>query len=125
MTSNPPLPPRLERFVRQQLASGRFHSENEVIRAALQLLEEHSPPPETSGTWRKPDLENRLCSKPSQFAGERRQADAVPGYGTPAQPAVRRSPRGILADLPSGISLDEIKEARSELWSGFPHGTAG
>jgi hypothetical protein len=37
---------------------------------------------------------------------------------------VRRSPRGILADLRSGINLDDIQEARGEMWAGLRHGGA-
>jgi len=132
MTLNVTLPPHLEQFVREQLASGRFQFESDVIYAALHLLEEHSPPNETSGTQLKQEIDKGLSTTPSKPATkqfwhghrERLRADDMPGGGTPARPAVRRSPRGILADLRSDISLDDIKEARSELWSSFPHGAA-
>lgn len=35
---NVSLPPQLERIVRHQLATGRFHTESEVVAAAIQLL---------------------------------------------------------------------------------------
>ena len=121
MTSHTPLPPHLEQFVREQLASGRFQSESEVIRAALQLLEAHSPPHSASGTWRKPRTDDGPRNRPAGPAGEPVRGFEAPGSGA-ARPA-RRSPRGLLADLRSDISPDEIREARSELWSGFPRGT--
>jgi hypothetical protein len=104
MTSN--LPPHLEQFVREQIAIGRFHSENEVIRAALQLLEGRFPSHPTSGPL------------PSN------EINQVPGPKSTGQAARRRTPRGILADLRSDLCYDEIKEARSEMWSGFPRGAA-
>jgi putative addiction module CopG family antidote len=81
-----PLPPHLERFVREQLASGRYQNEDDVILAALQLLEAQTLSQESSTS--------------------------------------RRSPRGVLGDLPSTISPDEIKEARREMWSDLPHDEA-
>jgi hypothetical protein len=73
--------------------------------------------------WQK-ENDQGVSSRPSEPAGEQLRAGDVPGNGTPAHAAGRRSPRGILADLRSDISLDEIKEARSEMWSGFHHGAA-
>jgi putative addiction module CopG family antidote len=37
-----PLSPRLERIVREQLATGRFHDAGEVVAEALRLLGERS-----------------------------------------------------------------------------------
>jgi putative addiction module CopG family antidote len=112
MTNDLPLPPHLEQFVREQLARGRFHSECEVIHAALELLEEHSFPHENSGRWRTQAIEKGFAGKPSPSARSQLRDDAVPG--------VRRSPRGLLADLRSDLSFDDIRETRSEVWSGFP-----
>ncbi len=93
MNVNVPLSPHLEQFVRDQLARGRFQSEGDVIRAALRLLEGQSL---AQGALRV------------QFGN-----DAARG------PSARRSPRGILADLRSDIGLEEVKEARREMWAGF------
>jgi putative addiction module CopG family antidote len=132
MPINPPLPPDLAQFVRVQLAKGRFQSEGEVIRAALYLLEEQSARHETSRTWRKTEIGNArpsITPEPgtTQFWDRLRKvlgAPPMPAQDAGAVPAARRSPRGVLADLRSGISPDEIKEARSEMWSGFPRGEA-
>jgi antitoxin ParD1/3/4 len=40
MTLNISLPPKLGQFVEQRVASGRYSSASEVIRAGLRLLEE-------------------------------------------------------------------------------------
>jgi Arc/MetJ-type ribon-helix-helix transcriptional regulator len=94
---NVPLPPDLENIIRDQLAAGRFQSEDEVMRAALRMLDERRSP-----TPARPNL-----------SGE---------PGPPARlPVVRRSPRGMLADLLSHISPDEITEARTRMWTSLPH----
>ena len=41
---NVTLPPELERFVRDKIKSGLFGSESEVVRAALQLMEDQDRP---------------------------------------------------------------------------------
>lgn len=44
----------------------------------------------------------------------------------PGPPAVgKRSPRGLLADLPSGLGYDDFKDARAELWAGLRPGDGG
>ena len=45
MTVDSPLPPHLQKFVREQLATGRFQSESDLIHKALYLLEEQSHSP--------------------------------------------------------------------------------
>lgn len=123
MPFDTPLPPHLERFVRQQVAAGRYHSEDEVIRAALRLLEASAPAGPPS---RIPPGRHRELARPA--VGERWQtpgdwlANSATQETTPA-PA-RRSPRGLLADLRSGITPDDIRDARSELWAGLRHGEA-
>ncbi len=39
------LPPELERFVHEQVLAGRYPSENDVIRDALEQLRRHAPAP--------------------------------------------------------------------------------
>lgn len=108
MSGGPSLPPHLEQFVREQVAAGRFPSEGDVIRAAIDLLATSptgSPEGATAGRSRRPGSAATL---------ERWE---VVGTGTAAPPA-RRSPRGLLADLRSGLSLDDLTDARTELWTG-------
>lgn len=45
-----------------------------------------------------------------------------PEYIRDQAPESQRSLRGILADLRSSISADDIRDARTELWSGLGHG---
>jgi Arc/MetJ-type ribon-helix-helix transcriptional regulator len=121
MPSSTPLPPHLERFVRQQIATGCYDSEDDLIRAALRLLEASSASGTPTGS--RPDRHRELA-RPA--AGERWETpgewltDSPPTETTP--PSARRSPRGLLADLRSGISPDDIREARSELWAGLHRG---
>ncbi|HVS34096.1 MAG TPA: type II toxin-antitoxin system ParD family antitoxin [Gemmataceae bacterium] len=125
MTSHTPLPPDLEQFVRQQLAAGRFASEDEVIFAALHLLEQHGTPPWPAGSRPPQATDTLLRSQPSRSVAEPSRVLDELGARAAASVAGRRSPRGILADLRSGISFDEIKVARSEMWSGFLDRGAG
>jgi putative addiction module CopG family antidote len=60
------LPPHLEQLVRQQLATGRFQSESDVIRAALHLLEEESLSREATAAWLKQEIDKGVNSKPSE-----------------------------------------------------------
>jgi Arc/MetJ-type ribon-helix-helix transcriptional regulator len=102
MTSH--LPPHLEQFVQEQIAIGRFHSEGELIREALQLFQKQFLPHHASAPWPEQEFDQGLRSRPAP------RADG------------RRSPRGILADLRSDLNFDEFREARSEMWSGFQNG---
>lgn len=107
------LPPHLERFVREQLASGRFQTEGDIVRAALRLLEDQAayqglPAP-------------RLSQTPGKTLASQGPEAGTDPAGTPL---ARHSPRGILADLRSSIGPDEIAQARNEMWAGFLHGTA-
>lgn len=122
MTGTPFLPPHLERFLREQVVTGRFHSEGDVIRAALQLLEAsvlRTTPGApsvgggiaTPGRTERPAVTERWESPAEWLAGSLAVAASPP--------AGRRSPRGLLADLRSGLDFDEVREARGELWAGL------
>lgn len=63
-----PLPPHLAEFVREQLATGHFRSEGELIRTALSLLEGQVRPPDDLGAWLKQEIERGLCSRLSDPA---------------------------------------------------------
>ena len=132
MNLSVPLPPHVEQFVREQLATGLFECEGDVILAALRLLEDQSLPPGPLPTQPKQNLDRGLIGKPAEpaskefWGGLREQLQADRGHGSEAVriPSERRSPRGILADVRSYISPDDIKEARREMWFGFPNGEA-
>lgn len=66
-----PLPPHLAQFVREQLATGRFRSEREVIHTALHLLEEKASSPEADSAWLKQELDKGLSSRPAEPATPR------------------------------------------------------
>jgi Arc/MetJ-type ribon-helix-helix transcriptional regulator len=133
MASDLPLTPHLEKFVRDQLGTGRFQSRSDMICAALSLFEQRSQ--DAGEPKPSPTADAQMCLPHQQsepVSKERRERlrpslrkDAEPiGAGT-AMPVVRRSPRGILADLASHIGPDEIKEARSKMWSGTLNDQAG
>jgi putative addiction module CopG family antidote len=132
MNISVPLSPHVEQFVREQLANGFFQTESDVILAALRLLEEQSVSHGPLPARPKQNLETGAIGKPSEPVSkefwdglrERLHADRMPGKEAARISSVRRSPRGILADLRSHINPDDIKEARMEMWSGFPHGDA-
>ncbi len=42
MTGTPHLPPQLDKLIQRQLASGHYQNENDVLSAALELLEERT-----------------------------------------------------------------------------------
>jgi putative addiction module CopG family antidote len=91
------LTPQFEQFLRQQLAEGHFKSEAEVIAAALRLLEFQSRQQDPASIHR------HASDKIAIAAGE----------------SERRNLRGILADIRTDISAEDIVEARREMWSGF------
>lgn len=118
MTSSISLPPHLERFVHEQIAAGRFHTEGELIRAALQLLEESSSAVgKPSSPWET--AKGATLRQPAaleKWEVLRERSDSA-GTNT-TKGSARRNLRGLLADLRSDISFDDIKEARTEMWSG-------
>lgn len=106
MTGHPPLSLELQRFIQEQIASGKFQSEEQVVLAALRLLA--ARPPQGSHT-----------------AFSTRQADRAPATSSGVsdseqsnlmEAGSRRSPRGLLADLKSELGPEDFKEARSEVW---------
>ncbi len=124
-----PLPPHLERFVSDQIASGRFSSAGDVIRAALQLFQGSSPgddrtarplspPPTGEARPPGPAAVTRRWESPAEWRAGSAARDASP-------PPARRSPRGLLADLRSDLSPDDFRAARAELWAGLGTGGAG
>lgn len=126
MLGSTPLPPHLERFVHQQIAAGSYRSEDEVIRAALHLLEGASlvgtpsgPRPEGTTPGRPRPLLRPALDERWQTPAEWR---AGPAATEPSPP--RRSPRGLLADLGRGLTFDDVREARDELWAGLHPGGA-
>ena len=66
MTTGIPLTPQLENLVREQLATGRFHSVDEVMRTALLLLDEQQTSSEMSAAWLKQELDKGLSSRQSE-----------------------------------------------------------
>jgi putative addiction module CopG family antidote len=61
-----PLPPHLQQFVSEQLATGHFQSEREVIHTALHLLEERYHSREESTAWLKQEIDRGMSSRPSE-----------------------------------------------------------
>src|SRR5262249_54573441 len=111
MTGNTSLPPHLERFVREQVAAGRFRCEAHVIRAAPRPWGAPAPARGPPGPGpRKPVT--GLPRRPVQPATTPEWE--TPGKGATPAPA-RRSPRGLLADFRSDLSFDDIRDARGEL----------
>jgi putative addiction module CopG family antidote len=82
-----PLSAHFIQFIHEQLESGRFRNESDLILAALKALED--------------------------------QSRVIPSARTS-----RRSPRGLLSDIPSHIGPDDIKQARADMWACFPRGPA-
>jgi Arc/MetJ-type ribon-helix-helix transcriptional regulator len=118
-----PLTPRQERFIREQLATGRFQHESELFLAALELLEEQIEGPSTERREREVVADVIVVPAESARAASwdelREQLNQrTAGRDSAAMAPARRSPRGILADIRSHIDLDDIKEARREMWAG-------
>ena len=70
MTSRVPLTPHLEQFVREQLAAGRFQSEDDVVPrpACGRLLEEQALSHQASAAWLKQEIDKGLSSRPAEPA---------------------------------------------------------
>jgi putative addiction module CopG family antidote len=65
MTIDFPLPPHLQQFVNEQLATGHFRSESEIIHTALHLLEERYHSREEMTSWLKQEIARGMSSRPS------------------------------------------------------------
>ena len=65
MTTHGSLPPHLEQFIREQLATGHFRSEADVIRASLDLLESQAYADDATAEWLKQEIEKGACSRPA------------------------------------------------------------
>ena len=125
MNVDVPLNPQLAQFVSKQLASGRFQSEEELMGEALRLLERQSQ--QSSRLPNKRDMDDGVTGTPLTHSTPELPGNDVRNPASAANaaaPPKPRSPRGILADIRSHISPDDIKDARMELWSGLPHGDA-
>jgi putative addiction module CopG family antidote len=65
MTIDSPLPPHLQQFVNEQLATGHFQSEREIIQTALHLLERYHSR-EALTDWLKREIDKGMWSRPSE-----------------------------------------------------------
>jgi putative addiction module CopG family antidote len=65
MSNHGPLPPHLAEFLREQVSSGHFHSEGEVIRTALDMLEGQVHSHGDIAAWLKQEIERGVRSRPS------------------------------------------------------------
>jgi putative addiction module CopG family antidote len=120
MNISVPLTPHLQQFVREQMATGYFQTENEIIVAALRLLED-----QTHARLRRDQGMASTAWEPRAASWQElrdRLNNGATGRAAREQ-MTRRSPRGILADIRSNISLEDFKEARRELWAGLPRGS--
>jgi Arc/MetJ-type ribon-helix-helix transcriptional regulator len=72
------LPAELERFVHDQVLAGRYHSEDEVIRDALEQLRRHAPPPTARPRMTEAEFKQHLL-----------KSGRVSSLPTPADPASR------------------------------------
>jgi Arc/MetJ-type ribon-helix-helix transcriptional regulator len=131
MPSDLHLTPHLDAFVRAQLHTGRFQTRDDLISAALSLLEKQGTSSEKSTSWSNANVRTGQASPAPDHAMKKISEGQLPNHALPAtdpapqSAAPRRSPRGMLADLRSDIDPEDIKEARSEMWSGHLNGHAG
>ena len=121
MNISVPLTPHLEQFLREQLATGRFQTEDEIICAALRLLEDQTQ--RRSGREAGMDP-TAWAPKAASWEELRDRLNNRDTDRAALDPLTRRSPGGILADLRSNISLEDFREARRELWASLPRGSA-
>ena len=90
MTIDAPLPPHLQQFIQEQLASGRFHSEGEVVHTALHLLEERADSQEAVSAWLKQEIDKGMSSRPSEPVTKefwQRIRDRLAAWHSPANEA--------------------------------------
>jgi putative addiction module CopG family antidote len=72
------LPGELERFVADQVLAGRYRSEDDVIRDALERLRGHAPPPPTAPRMTEAEFKRHLL-----------KSGRISSLPTPADPASR------------------------------------
>ncbi|MBV8311537.1 MAG: type II toxin-antitoxin system ParD family antitoxin [Planctomycetaceae bacterium] len=72
------LPPELERFVYDQVLAGRYPSEADVVRAALERLRKDAPTPATSPRMTEAEFKQHLL-----------ESGRISSLPTPADPASR------------------------------------
>jgi len=129
MTSDLHLTPHFESFVRAQLQTGRFRSREDLISAALALLEEQSASTPTTNAWATAGHSTRPDRAPAAAAshseGNQSLSQSLPSNLAAAPNIARRSPRGLLADLASHLDHEDFMEARSEAWSRYLDDRAG
>jgi putative addiction module CopG family antidote len=116
-----PLTPHLEQFLREQLATGRFQTQDEVVCAALRLLEDQS-----QGRHGKEAGTDLAAGVPRAASWEElrgRLNNPATGRAALNSPT-RRSPRGILADIRSNVTLEDFREARHDAWATLSRGSA-
>jgi putative addiction module CopG family antidote len=123
MSLDPSLSPDLQRFIENQIASGRFQSEDDVVRAALQLLASRLTPVANIPTSKSEANTESAASAalPLAFGQKYRpfessRAGSITESRETADPPSRRSPRGLLADLLNKLGPEDFREARSEAW---------
>ena len=76
------LPPELERFVHDQVCAGRYSSEDDVVRDALEQLRRHAPTPTTT-----PATGPRMTE--AEFKQHLLKSGLMSGLPTPSDPASR------------------------------------
>jgi len=72
------LPAELERFVHDQVLAGRYRSEDDVIRDALEQLRSHAPTPPTGPRMTEAEFKQHLLA-----------SGRISSLPTPADPASR------------------------------------
>jgi putative addiction module CopG family antidote len=72
------LPTELERFVHDQVLAGRYRSEDDVIRDALEQLRRHAPTPANSPRMTEAEFKQHLL-----------KSGRIASLPTPADPASR------------------------------------
>lgn len=72
------LPPELERFVHDQVLAGRYRSEEDVIREALEQLRGQAPSPTTSSRMTEAEFKQHLLD-----------SGRISSLPTPVDPASR------------------------------------
>ena len=72
------LPPELKRFVHDQVIAGRYPSEEDVVRAALEQLRRHVPMPTTGPRMTEAEFKQHLL-----------KSGRISSLPTPADPASR------------------------------------